>query len=232
MFKRQKGQRLKAEGRKTLLIIGSLIIMILLSLSSQTVSAGTTEEIMSKLQSTYSSINDFTISFTQHSSIKGFGEKVFEGKLYIKRPKMIRWDYSKPAKQNIYINGKTAILYIPDQKQAIKQDLSRHPDAEPALGLLSNIEKWQDIFLIKGDASTGDRFRINLTPKNMLTVEKVLVEIDKETFLINKLTIFEKNGENAGNKVSFNFSSINTNSGLKDKLFEFKIPKGVEVLEY
>ncbi|MBI5194336.1 MAG: outer membrane lipoprotein carrier protein LolA [Nitrospirae bacterium] len=205
-------------------------------------------EVISKLQSTYSSIKDFTISFTQRSSIKGFGEKVFEGKLYIKKPKMIRWDYSRPAKQNIYINGKTAILYIPDQKQAIKQDLSRNPDAEPALGLLSNIEKWQDIFTINvapspavGEGATfippplpgggkgeGDRIRMVLTPKNMATVEKVLVEIDKESYLINKLTIFEK----AGNKVSFNFSNIKTNNNLKDKLFDFTIPKGVEVLEY
>ncbi len=228
MFKKTEDRRQKAYARKALLIIASSFFLILVSLSYKTVTAATTEEVMGRLQSTYSSIQDFTVSFTQRSSIKGFGEKVFEGKLYIKKPKMIRWDYFKPAKQNIFINGKTAILYIPDQKQAIKQNLSNHPDAEPALGLLSNIETWQNIFIIKGEDPTGDGFRINLTPKNMLTVEKVLVEIDKETFLINKLTIFEK----AGNKVSFNFSNINTNNGLKDKLFDFKIPKGIEVLEY
>lgn len=217
---------------------GLLFLIILLSFSFKPVSAETTNEIMGRLQSTYSTINDFTISFTQRSSIKGFGEKVFEGKLFIKKPKMIRWDYSKPLKQNIYINGKTAILYIPDQKQAIKQDLSRHPDAEPALGLLTNIEKWRDTFVIKSDEALspgpspaggeGGQIRLILSPKNMATVEKVSVEIDKESYLINKLTIFEK----SGNKVSFNFSNIKTNNSLKDKLFDFMIPKGVEILEY
>ncbi len=228
--------------------MASLLLMFV-SLSPQTASAEPTYEnpppvvkggqggvfpdkIMSRLQSTYNNINDFTISFTQRSSIKGFGEKVFEGKLYIKKPKMIRWDYSRPLKQNIYINGKTAILYIPDQKQAIKQDLSRHPDAEPALGLLSNIGKWQDTFIIKSDDASGENVRLVLTPKNMATVEKVVVEIDTESYLINNLTIFEKSGEKGGNKVSFNFSNIKTNNSLKDKLFDFTIPKGVEVLEY
>lgn len=236
MFKdQQEGRRQKTEVRsqrlevrKTLLTLASFLLLIIIGISSQTATAASTEEIMGRLQTTYSGIEDFTVIFTQRSSIKGLGEKVFEGKLYVKKPKMIRWDYSRPAKQNIYINGKTAILYLPDQKQAIKQDLSKHPDAEPALGLLSNIEKWQDIFTIKSEGPTGNGFQMNLTPKNMFTVEKVLVEIDKESFLISKLTLFE----NGGNKVSFNFSNINTNSGLKDKLFNFKIPKGVEILEY
>jgi len=62
----------------------------------------------------------------------------------------------------------------------------------------------------------------------MLLFDKALVEVDKETFYISKLTLFEK----SGNMVSFNFSGIKTNSGLRDKLFDFRIPKGVEVLEY
>lgn len=229
MFKdKHEGRRLKAEGRKALLIIAASLFLILVTISFQTATAASTEEIMSRLQSTYSGIGDFTVSFTQRSSFKGLGEKVFEGKLYVKKPKMIRWDYLKPAKQNIFINGERAVLYIPDQKQAIKQDLSKNPDSEPALGLLSNIGTWQDIFTIKSEDPAGAGFQMILTPKNMVTVEKVLVEIDKESYLINRLTIFE----NGGNKVSFNFSNIKTNSGLKDKLFDFKIPKGIGVLEY
>ncbi len=187
-----------------------------------------TEEIMDRLQSAYRDVKDITIHFTQKTSVQGFEEKVFEGRLYIKRPKLIRWDYSKPVKQNIFITGEKMTLYLPEEGQAIVQTISDHPDAEPAMGLLSNIEKWEDLFTIKGEGEDADSFRIELRPKTMLLVEKVSVAISKETFYLNEMTLFEK----SGNKVTFHFSGTKTNSGLKDSLFDFKIPKGVEVLEY
>ena len=183
---------------------------------------------MGRLQATYRDVKDITLGFTQKSSIEGFEEKVFEGRLYLKKPNQIRWDYLRPVKQNIYITGDKVILYLPEERQAIVQTLSGNPDAEPAMGLLSNIEKWNDLFSIRGDGEEGDFFKIELRPKTMLLIEKVLVDIHKETHYISRLTLFEK----SGNRVSFYFSNIKTNSGLKDSLFDFNIPKGTEILEY
>ena len=205
-----------------------LLLFFIATLSHAAYAAVTTEEVMSKLQSTYRDVNDITINFIQKSSVEGFGEKVFEGTLYIKKPKLMRWDYSMPVKQNIFITGEKVLLYMPEQRQAIVQAISDHPDAEPAMGLLSNIEKWADMFSIKGEDETAEGFSIELRPKTMQLVEKVLVDIDKETFYIKGMTLFEK----SGNKVSFDFSKTKINSGLKDSLFDFKVPKGTEMLEY
>ncbi len=186
------------------------------------------DDILNKVQAAYRDVNDLTADFVQKSYIQGFDEKVFKGKLYLKKPKLARWDYAKPVKQNIVINGDRIILYMTEQKQAIVQKASAHPDAEPAMGILSNIEKWQESFTIKSEDTTGDFFRVELTPKSMTMVKKVVVEIGKKTSHIERLTLFEK----SGNKVSFSFSGIKFNNGIKDSLFDFKIPSGVEVLEY
>lgn len=183
---------------------------------------------MGRLQTTYKDVKDITLDFTQKSSIEGFEEKVFEGRLYLKQPEQVRWDYLRPVKQIIYISGDKVILYLPEERQAIVQTLSGHPDAEPAMGLLSNIGKWNDLFSIRGDGEEGDLFKVELRPKTMLLIEKVLVGIHKKTHYISTMTLFEK----SGNSVSFHFSNIRTNSGLKDGLFDFKIPKGTEILEY
>ena len=190
--------------------------------------AVSTQEIMGRLQAAYRDVKDITLDFTQKSAIEGFEEKVFEGRLYLKKTEQVRWDYLRPVKQNIYISGDKVILYLPEERQAIVQTLSGHPDAEPAMGLLTNIEKWNDLFFIRGDGEEGDFFKIELRPKTMLLIEKVLVGIHKETHYISRLTLFEK----SGSRVSFYFSNIKTNSGLKDSLFDFKIPKGTEILEY
>jgi len=186
------------------------------------------DEVITRLKSTYSDIKDLTADFTQKSIIIGFGEKVYKGRMYLKKPKMVRWDYSNPAKQNIFIKDEKVILYMPEEKQAIVQNLTNHPDAEPAMGLLSNIETWEEQFTVTGGDVIGNVINLTLLPKSMLLFDKALVEVDKETFYISKLTLFEK----SGNMVSFNFSGIKTNSSLRDKLFDFRIPKGVEVLEY
>ena len=209
-------------------IILSCLLLLPVLFPSPGYAGVSTQEIMGRLQTTYRDVKDITTDFTQKSSIEGFEEKIFDGRLYLKKPNQIRWDYLRPVKQNIYITGDKVILYLPEEREAIVQTLSGHPDAEPAMGLLSNIEKWNDLFSIRGDGEEGDFFKIELRPKTMLLIEKVLVDIHKETHYISRLTLFEK----SGNRVSFYFSNIKTNSGLKDSLFDFNIPKGTEILEY
>ena len=189
---------------------------------------GPSTDILKRVQATYRDVNDFTADFVQQSYIQGFDAKNFKGKLSLKKPGLARWDYTKPVKQNIIINGETITLYFHEQKQAIIQKVSDHPDAEPAMGLLSNIEKWEESFSVKGEDPSVDSFRLKLTPRTMTMVKEVIVEIDKETSYIIKLTLIE----NSGNKVSFSFSGIKFNSGIKDSLFDFRIPKGTEVLKY
>ena len=185
-------------------------------------------DILTRVQATYRDVNDLTADFVQQSYIEGFDAKSFKGKLFLKKPGMVRWDYTRPVKQNIVINGDKIILYFHEQKQAIIQKASAHPDAEPAMGLLSNIEKWEESFSVKGEDHSGDFFRLKLTPKTMTMVKEVIVEVDKETYYIKKLILFE----NSGNRVSFSFSGITFNSGIKGSLFDFKIPGGTEVLKY
>ncbi len=185
-------------------------------------------DILSRVQATYRDINDLSADFVQQSYIQGFDAKNFKGRLYLKKPGLARWDYTKPVKQNIVINGDHVTLYFHEQKQAIIQKASAHPDAEPALGLLSNIERWEEDYIVYGEDSGGSILRLRLTPKTMLLVREVTVEIDKKTYHINKLTLLE----NSVNRVSFSFSGMKFNSGLKDGLFDFQIPRGTEVMEY
>jgi len=212
---------------KAWLAISSMLFP-LISFPSSVQGSVSTEEIVDRLRSTYKDVSDMTADFTQRSSIEGFDEKVFSGRLYLKKPGMVRWDYLKPEKQNIFIKGEKAILYLPRQRQAIVQNLSENPEAEPALGLLSDIERWRELFHIKVEEGKTDPIRLELRPKKMPHIERVLVDLQKETFYIQGLTLFEK----GGNRVSFVFSNIRPNRDLKEGFFDFKIPGGIEVLEY
>ncbi len=45
-----------------------------------------------------------------------------EGKIYLKKPKMMRWDYIKPEKQSFVTDGIKAWLYIPSEKRILLDD--------------------------------------------------------------------------------------------------------------
>ena len=84
-------------------IILSCLLLLPVLFPSPGYGTVSTQEIMGRLQATYRDVKDITLGFTQKSSIEGFEEKVFEGRLYLKKPKRVRWDYLRPVKQNIYI---------------------------------------------------------------------------------------------------------------------------------
>src|SRR3989337_900156 len=76
---------------------------------------GPSTDLLKRVQSTYRDVNDLTADFVQQSYIEGFDAKSFNGKLYLKKPGMVRWDYTRPVKQNIVINGDKIILYFHEQ---------------------------------------------------------------------------------------------------------------------
>lgn len=209
-------------------VYGIVLVFVVIFIPGVLSGEENSADILSKVQLTYKGVSDLTSDFVQQSYIKGFDARNFRGKLYLKKPGQVRWDYTKPVKQAIVINGDRIILYFHEQKQAIIQKVSVHPDAEPAMGLLSNIEKWDEDFIITGQNISGGLARLKLIPRKKMMVKEVVAEIDKETSYINKLILYEI----SGNKVSFNFSGIKINSGINGSLFEFKIPAGTEVLEY
>ncbi|MCC7201098.1 MAG: outer membrane lipoprotein carrier protein LolA [Nitrospirae bacterium] len=209
-------------------VCGIVLVFVMVFIPGVLFGEENSADVLSRVQLTYKGVSDLTSDFVQQSYIKGFDARNFRGKLYLKKPGQVRWDYTKPVKQNIVINGDKIILYFHEQKQAIIQKVSAHPDAEPAMGLLSNIEKWDEDFIITVQNISGGLARLKLIPRKKMMVKEVVAEIDKETSYINKLILYEI----SGNKVSFNFSGIKINSGIKGSLFEFKIPAGTEVLEY
>ena len=75
-------------------------------------------EVIDKLQANYDRTEDFSAMFTQETISKSIGAPaVMNGKIYIKKPGMMRIDYTDPKKWQIISDGVTSWLYFPDDKQ-------------------------------------------------------------------------------------------------------------------
>ncbi len=189
------------------------------------------DEVVKNLQARYDEIKEFQADFSQEAvfKISQMTEKG-TGKVYIKKPDMMRWDYIKPRRQTIIINKRDILIYLPDEKQVMKDKL-------PAGGVtpttfISDVTRMRDdfnILLIQNKRNAGSGMHnLSLTPKKEgMNIKKVMLDVSEKDYLILKLTITDIQD----NVTTISFSNMKANAGVKDGLFAFKIPKGVEVIE-
>ena len=68
---------------------------------------------------------------------------------------------------------------------------------------------------------------MELTPKGKdLSFKRVILGVDRESFLIQRLTVFDL----YGNTTEVELSKQKVNSGLKGELFHFSPPPGTDVV--
>lgn len=187
------------------------------------------DEVVRNLHARYDNIKDYQADFSQQAVFK-ISQMTEEGtgKVYVKKPDMMRWDYIKPRRQTIIINKKDIIIYLPDEKQVMKDKLP--PGGVTPTTFISDVTKIRDdfnILLHKRNAGSG-MHNLSLTPKKEgMNIKKVILDVSEKDYLILKLTITDLQD----NITTVSFSNIQTNAGVKDDHFAFKIPKGIEVIE-
>ena len=190
-------------------------------------------DVIRKTQEAYESTFDWKADFEQTTTIEGFDTTIASnGKLYIKKPGKLRWDYLKPNQDKIVVNQEKIWLYTPEQNQVIISAFSMVSDSQLPLHLLTGVGRLDQDFDVawKNPAQPmADGIPVlTLIPKTSGTgLTKLWITLDPVRFYITDLTLFEANG----NQSHFRFGKIQTNTGLRDPFFVFRPPKGVVVVE-
>jgi outer membrane lipoprotein carrier protein len=189
-------------------------------------------DLASRIQKVYDDAADLKADFAQESTIKSMKKTEKEsGTVYFKKPRKMFWDYSSPQKKKLVINPQTAWLYVPEDKLVYMQSSEALINSRLSLRFLTGIGKLSDDFQIRYSPEPLDRegnYQLELAPKNREAAggfDRLSVTVDKESFLITKCTFKDM----YGNVTRITFRNIKTNSGLSDKLFNFKPPAGVTV---
>jgi outer membrane lipoprotein carrier protein len=194
-------------------------------------------EVVKKLQARYEQTKDLQADFQQTTRIEGFTTPLTSsGRMLIKKPGLLRWDYHDPTVEEIYVNRNDVMMYVPEHKQVLVGKLTQMAASQAPLQLLQGVAKIDEEFEIE-PARGGERGEsglplITLTPKSTepdasRSVSKLVIEVQPKTYFIKTVTIHEI----SGNISTFAFSNLKPNTGLKSDLFVFKAPAGVEVIK-
>jgi outer membrane lipoprotein carrier protein len=186
-------------------------------------------DVAGALQRKYDSVKDFSASFTQTYEGGVLRRKSSEvGTVFVKKPGKMRWEYSGPEKKLFVSDGRTMFLYFPNEKQVMKNDVPSQNQATSAvLFLMGKGDIIRDFNIRWADGGSGTTYRLRLDPKTrQAEYDWLEITADRESLRIVGLMAADAQG----GRSSFTFSNFKENAGLADKMFQFTIPRGTEVI--
>jgi len=192
----------------------------------------TAPELAAALQKKIESIKDFTTDFTHVYEGGVLRKQITErGHLLVKKPGKMRWDYTSPEQKEFVSDGVRIYSYIPQDKQVIVASVPPEDQATtPALFLAGKGSLTRDFTASLGPVPAGmpaGTRALKLVPKvRQQDYDWLMLVVDPDTLAIRGLQTIDAQG----GKSTFSFANLKENTGLADKEFAFKIPRGVDVV--
>jgi len=223
-------------------IIYFLSVLILLNISAMQVQDGlsetralaaepnlTLEQILDRVEKHYTG-KSFEAEFIQESTIKAMDIIDFaSGKIFVRYPGMMRWEYEKPEKQIIISDGHKLWIYRPADNQVMTGSAPAFFSDGKGASLLSDIKLVRKKFKISLENSKEDFFyELKLQPlEKNLDVTDIRLSVTKNTFTVIRIITY--NSYEDENRIEFANHQFDVK--LDESLFSFKIPPGADVLQ-
>ena len=192
-------------------------------------SATKLEQILDRMEAHYTD-KSFKAEFAQASTLKAMDiTDVASGRMFVRYPGMMRWEYDKPEKQVIITDAKKLWIYRPADNQVMTGSAPAFFSDGKGASFLSDIKLVRQKFKISL-APSKDNFyyELKLQPiEKTLDVNDIRLTVTKNTFTVIRIVTYNSYGdENRIELINHHF-----NVKLDDKLFSFDIPPGTDVLQ-
>jgi outer membrane lipoprotein carrier protein len=207
-------------------------LLLLAAIAGPQAAETTAPELAAALQKRYDGVKDFSADFIHAYEGGVLRKQITErGKLLIKKPGKMRWEYTAPEQKLFVSDGLKMYSYIPQDKQVIVSSVPAADDATtPTLFLAGKGNLTRDFtasfVALPAGMSAGSR-ALKLVPKTpQRDYEWLTLVVDPVSLTIRGLVTVDGQGGTS----SFSFTNLKENIGSADKDFAFKIPRGVDVV--
>lgn len=184
------------------------------------------ESLIRRIEVRHSKTQDLSGKFVQSYRSGLLGRELVErGTVAIKRPGRMRWEYKDPEEKLFVSDGENFYFYVPEDRQVIvqQQDEQRSLAARLLFGRGGLLEEFEATMEEPWEEGV---LRVRLTPRaESAELQRAYIDLEPSgrvrSILLEDLQ---------GNRTQFRFEDLRENTGLKDGLFRFEIPAGVEVI--
>jgi outer membrane lipoprotein carrier protein len=189
------------------------------------------ETTVAGLQKRYASVQTVSAEFRQTYRAPGI-EQVESGTLIMKKPGLMRWEYRAPEPKLFIADGRNTYLYTPEDRQVLVRSLSmaeiRSTPLQFLLGQMDILKSFtaepDTEFRPKSEGGIVLRLRPRLSQPEYAFL---VLECGRKDYDLRRIIIREL----SGNTSEFDLSNLETGIRVDNRQFQFKIPKGVEVVQ-
>ncbi len=210
-------------------IVALVIATLLLFGARPNAAQQTAAQVAGALQAKYDKIRDFTADFVQQYE-SGIRKRTLteKGKVQVKKPGKMRWDYTEPEKKVFVSDGSQIYLHVPLDNQVTVSPVPKQDEATTAvLFLVGKGDLTRDFSVAFSPDAPDGTYALRLDPKlPERDYDWLELVIDQSTLQIRSL----KAADRQGGQSTFHFTNFKENVGLSDKTFAFSIPRGADVI--
>lgn len=189
----------------------------------------TLDALLKKIEKRYAGPG-FSAEFEQQSTISAMEiTDSASGKLYVKRPGKMRWEYVLPETQIIISDSNDLWIYRPEDNQVLvgkAPSFFSHGKGATFLSDITNVRK-AFIVTLKHPDKEGNPVLKLIPKKKSAELTEIHITISKQADTIDQ--ILTKNGYEDETRIQIHKYRFNQN--LAEKLFVFEIPDGADVLQ-
>ncbi len=196
--------------------------LLSITFSLFTIISAQASESAGQLSTYLKGMNNIQASFVQHTfDGKGTLLQSQQGTLLLKRPNKFRWE----SDQLLLSNGETLWQYDEDLEQVSIQKLDQRLSVTPALLLTGNVQSITKEYDVYGEPMDAE-YHFVLIPKRSDTLfDRLRLEFDDRK-LLSRMIIKDE----VGQKTIISLSNVKQDNDIKDSMFEFVIPDGIDVI--
>lgn len=192
--------------------------------------APSADDLARRVQSRYDTVADFEGQFTQTYEGGVLRTRSVErGTVVIRRPGRMRWVYTTPERKEFVSNGAKVYAYFPADRQVIVSPAPTGADTTPALFLTGQANLARDFVATPMEVPGAARGLLGLklvAKRPDPDFEWLAIAVAPDSMQIQHLVALDRQG----GRTTFTFTNLKENRRPPDTLFEFRIPKGVDVV--
>ncbi len=185
------------------------------------------DQMIAKMQKRYNSARTLSLSFTETYRIQGHSRPPESGTLVLRKQGKMRWNYTHPSGKLFISDGKSVFLYTAGDNRVEKIPLKDTEDMRAPLafllGHLDMKKEFRNFQFHPADSGTW----LTADAKDARVPYSQIKMLLSEDGSVRQLDITERDES----QLDFLFSDEKLNPPAPEKLFEFQIPAGAEVVD-
>lgn len=181
----------------------------------------------------YANVQSMEANFVQITRSPSMGtEEEQRGRILLKRPRQMRWDFTRPDRRLFVTDGQQMWIHSPEDNQVIHyRDVSGAAASGGIDSLLSEMDKLDESFNVQlvedPNASGLGHFSLALTPKEEAPFKSLLLEVHKRKLTLKRILVVDS----FDNETELRFSNVKVNGNVDDSQFKFDVPDDAELIQ-